>query len=111
MAIIVISHEMGAGGPEIGQLLAQRLGYRYVDQEPISHAAQRYGLLEEKPSHLDEAGQTPAMDALRARLSGRPVLLIAHRPELVRYADVVATLDEGTLTGVTTPRPLGGVRT
>ena len=55
MAIIVISHEMGAGGTEIGQLLAQRLGYRYVDQELISGAAQRYGLLEEKLSHLDES--------------------------------------------------------
>jgi len=55
MAIIVVSHEMGAGGTEIGQLLAQRLGYRYVDQELISAAAQRYGLLEEKLSHLDES--------------------------------------------------------
>jgi len=26
MAIIVISHQMGAGGPEIGMALAQRLG-------------------------------------------------------------------------------------
>ena len=33
MAIIVISHQMGAGGPEIGTALAQRLGYRYVNQE------------------------------------------------------------------------------
>jgi cytidylate kinase len=54
MAIITISHEMGAGGPEIGGALAQRLGYRYVDQELISEAARRYGLIEEKLSHLDE---------------------------------------------------------
>ena len=56
MAIIVISHEMGAGGPEIGQALAERLGYRYVDQELISrtrHVAT--GSLEEKLSHLDES--------------------------------------------------------
>ena len=54
MAIITISHEMGAGGAEIGTALAQRLGYRYVDQELISEAARRYGLIEEKLSHLDE---------------------------------------------------------
>ena len=36
MAIVTISHEIGAGGPEIGQLLADRLGYRYVDHELIS---------------------------------------------------------------------------
>ena len=55
MAIITISHEIGAGGPEIGQQLASRLGYRYVDQDLVSNAAQRYGLLEEKLSHLDES--------------------------------------------------------
>lgn len=54
MAIITISHEMGAGGSEIGGALARRLGYRYVDQELISEAARRYGLIEEKLSHLDE---------------------------------------------------------
>src|SRR6059036_4039248 len=55
MAIITISHEMGAGGPEIGMSLAKRLGYRYVDQELIQDAVRRYGLLEEKLSHLDES--------------------------------------------------------
>ncbi len=55
MAIITISHEMGAGGPEIGMVVAQRLGYHYVDQELISDAAHRYGLLEEKLTHLDES--------------------------------------------------------
>ena len=54
MAIITISHQMGAGGPEIGMSLGKRLGYRYVDQDLISDAARRYGLIEEKLSHLDE---------------------------------------------------------
>ena len=55
MAIITISHEMGAGGPEIGMTVAQRLGYRYADHELILDTAHRYGLLEEKLSHLDES--------------------------------------------------------
>ena len=54
MAIVTISHEMGAGGPEIGQQVAERLGYKYVDHELISDTARRYGLLEEKLEHLDE---------------------------------------------------------
>jgi cytidylate kinase len=58
MAIIVISHQMGAGGPEIGMALGQRLGYRYVDQELILDAARRYGLAEAKLSHLDESKPT-----------------------------------------------------
>src|SRR5512144_3202914 len=76
MAIIVISHEMGAGGTEIGQLLAQRLGYRYVDQELISAAAQRYGLLEEKLSHLDES---------------KPSLFERFDAETRRYITVIQT--------------------
>lgn len=58
MAIITISHQMGAGGPEIGMALAQRLGYRYVDHELIQDAVRRYGLVEEKLSHLDESKPT-----------------------------------------------------
>src|SRR5205809_532873 len=58
MAIIVISHQMGAGGPEIGTALAQRLGYRYVNQELLLDAARRYGLAEAKLSHLEESKPT-----------------------------------------------------
>jgi Cytidylate kinase len=55
MPIVTLSHEIGAGGPEIGQQLAERLSLHYVDQELISQAALRYGLLEQKLSNLDEA--------------------------------------------------------
>ena len=55
MSIVTISHEMGAGGPEIGQKVAERLGLHYVDQELISDAALRYGVQEEKLSSLDES--------------------------------------------------------
>src|SRR5204862_190393 len=58
MAILVISHQMGAGGPEIGMALAQRLGYRYVNQELLLDAARRYGLAEGRLSHLDESKPT-----------------------------------------------------
>jgi cytidylate kinase len=54
MAIVTISHEMGAGGSVIGRALAERLAYRYVDQDMISEAARRYGCLEDKLSQLDE---------------------------------------------------------
>jgi cytidylate kinase len=55
MAILTISHQMGAGGPEVGMSVAQRLSYRYVDQELLQDAVRRYGLAEEKLSHLDES--------------------------------------------------------
>jgi cytidylate kinase len=49
---------MGAGGPDIGMGLAQRLGYRYVDHELLLDAVRRYGLAQEKLSHLDESKPT-----------------------------------------------------
>src|SRR6266852_8550946 len=55
MSILTLSHEMGAGGPEIGQQVAEQLGYKYVDHELITDTAHRYGLLEEKLEHLDES--------------------------------------------------------
>jgi cytidylate kinase len=58
MAIITISPQLGAGGPEIGVALGKRLGYRFVDQEVIQDAVRRYGLAEEKASHLDESKPT-----------------------------------------------------
>jgi cytidylate kinase len=54
MAIVTLSHEMGSGGSELGALLAERLGYRHVDQDMISQAARQYGVGEEKLSQIDE---------------------------------------------------------
>ena len=54
MAIVTISHEMGAGGSMIGRALAERLEYRYVDQDMIARAARQYGCLEDRLTHFDE---------------------------------------------------------
>jgi cytidylate kinase len=36
---VCISHATGAGGPAVGRAVAERLGFRYVDSEVISEAA------------------------------------------------------------------------
>jgi hypothetical protein len=41
---ICISHETGAGGPDVGRLVSGRLGFQYVDEEIIAGAAQRGGV-------------------------------------------------------------------
>src|SRR6266542_581092 len=76
MSNVTISHEIGSGGPEIGQQLAERLGYKHVDQELISETAHRYGLLEEKLSHLDES---------------KPSLFERFDAETRRYITVIQT--------------------
>ena len=42
--VVCISHTSGAGGEEVGRLVADRLGYLYADEEIISRAAERGGI-------------------------------------------------------------------
>ena len=42
--IVCISHATGAGGSEIGRLVAQRLGFRYVDEDLVAQAAAKGGV-------------------------------------------------------------------
>jgi cytidylate kinase len=43
-SVVCISHESGAGGEEIGRLIADRLGFLYVDEEVIDRAAKLAGV-------------------------------------------------------------------
>jgi cytidylate kinase len=45
MAIITVSREFGSKGSEVSQLIAQRLGYAYVDKETIEKVMRQYGLI------------------------------------------------------------------
>src|SRR5205814_8959579 len=44
---ITISRQMGAGGSYVGQLIAKRLGLKYVDREALHLAAKEFGCDEE----------------------------------------------------------------
>jgi cytidylate kinase len=43
-SVVCISHASGAGGEEVGRLVADRLGFGFVDEELISRAAERAGV-------------------------------------------------------------------
>jgi cytidylate kinase len=43
-SVICISHADGAGGRQVGKLVAERLGLRYVDEEIVARAAAKGGL-------------------------------------------------------------------
>ena len=43
-SVVCVSHATGAGGNEVGRLVAERLGFRYVDEELVSQAALRAGV-------------------------------------------------------------------
>jgi cytidylate kinase len=40
--VICISHATGAGGFELGHLVAERLGFRFVDEEIVARAAEKH---------------------------------------------------------------------
>jgi cytidylate kinase len=42
--VVTISHASGAGGGGIGRIVADRLGFRYIDEEIIALAAEKQGL-------------------------------------------------------------------
>jgi uncharacterized protein len=42
--VVCISHATGAGGEEVGRLVAERLGFLYVDEDIVARAAARGGI-------------------------------------------------------------------
>ena len=53
--VVTISRQLASGGAYVGQHLAQRLGYRYVDREILTRAAAILGLEDEHAlEHLEE---------------------------------------------------------
>jgi cytidylate kinase len=58
--VVCISHATGSGGNEIGRLVAQRLGFRYVDEELVARAAAMGGV---------EAGEIADEERRKSRLA------------------------------------------
>jgi hypothetical protein len=52
--VVCISHTLGAGGPEVGRLVSERLGFRYLDDEIVAWAAERGGLDEELVADVEQ---------------------------------------------------------
>jgi len=52
--VITIDRQLGSGGREIGQMLANELGIKFYDEELLTRAAKDSGYAEELFEHLDE---------------------------------------------------------
>jgi cytidylate kinase len=90
-SVICISHAEGAGGQEVAKLLAERLGYRYIDDGIIISAAQ-----------ADHA-YPEAVALAESRHTGRKIEVDFNRVENTealrdRIRDAIhATADEGSV--------------
>lgn len=56
MAVITISREFGSGGLDIGQRVAKRLGYDFVDKRMIDGVFRQYGLTKFDDLYTSEPG-------------------------------------------------------
>lgn len=56
ISVVALSREVGSEGEEVGRLVAEALGYRYVDYEVISKAAQEARV---SPETITRAEATP----------------------------------------------------
>jgi cytidylate kinase len=56
--VIAISRAIGAGGEEVGRMVAKQLGFRYADEEIIVRAAEKAGV---DAARVADAETTPAL--------------------------------------------------
>jgi cytidylate kinase len=93
--VVCISRATGAGGETIGRLAAERLGFRYVDEEVIVFASRKAGL---DPAQVARAEQrAPLLDRLLDALTVQSAAnLVAARGAyyLVGSQPVPAPLEE-----------------
>jgi cytidylate kinase len=85
--VVCISHASGAGGEEIGHLVADRLGFLYVDEDVIDSAAKRAGI--DPETVAEEERRKPLFAGLLDYLAeggGQTVLAAGVAPEMRSYA-------------------------
>jgi thiol reductant ABC exporter CydD subunit len=89
--------QVGEGGVRLSGGERQRLALAraFLRDAPLL-------ILDEATSHLDEETQEHVLATVRDLARDRALVLIAHRPEIARIADVVVTMDAGRATRVGT---------
>ena len=91
-----LSHTTGSGGNEIGKLVAERLGYLYLDEDIVARAAAESGL-EPRDIASEERRKSLASRLLETFAEGGGdawTLGAAHGMEVLRPADIRALIRE-----------------
>lgn len=85
--------EIGEGGCALSGGQRQRIGLARA-----LYGAPRLVVLDEPNAHLDAEGESALMTAIESlKAAGATVVLVSHRPSLMRQADRLAVLREGAL--------------
>lgn len=71
-SVVCISRAAGAGGEEVAQLVAQQLGFRYVDHEIVQRAAEKAGVSPEQVAQAEHS--QPLISRIMEALAVAPAM-------------------------------------
>ena len=87
---VAISREAGAGGGEIGHLVAERLGCECLDNELLTYMAKRYGFREGLLNLVDERVSGWLYDIVRLWIDPRAITIDEYLMRLGQLAILAA---------------------
>lgn len=97
MGVVTITRQFGAGGSRVAGLVAHALGWTVIDNEFVSHVAERAGLPAEEVAAREERAPSLAQRLVRALATASPEVFVPAAAEtgasdeetLVRQAERV----------------------
>ncbi len=77
---ITVARQLGSGGSELGQRIACRLGFAYLDRQILQQAAKELGMREEELAHREERVQSFWVRMVEAFSAGCPEYMMSTPP-------------------------------
>lgn len=103
-SVVAISRAIGAEGERIGALVSERLGFRYVDEEIITRAAEKQGVdpatiadAERRKSVIQRVLEGLGQSGAAGATPGGPMWVPDDASELARSQDLRTLIRETTL--------------
>jgi cytidylate kinase len=96
---VSISREAGAGGSEIGHLVAKRLGCDCLDNQVLTYMAERYGTPESLLHLVDERTSGGLYETFRLWLDGRTITQDEYVTRLGQVAALAARQGSAVFVG------------
>lgn len=93
--VVAISREFGAGGERVGALVAEQLGYRYVDEEIVAEAAAKGNVT---PAEIADTEKRRSLavrlleQLARASTPDYSVHVVANQPPTEEYQELIRTV-------------------
>jgi cytidylate kinase len=87
--LVVLSREFGTQGAEIGQAVAEELGFELWDQELVHEIAEKSGAPEKLVASLDERSRSALEDLIAASLSGEKSTRFEYVAQLRRVIHTI----------------------